>query len=92
MNKHVGSSLNDYLAEEGLLVESELVAVKRVIACHIEQAMREKDMNKTKMAAKMGTSRAALDRLLDPNNTAITLHTLEKAANAVGKTLHVGID
>lgn len=92
MDKHIGSTLNSYLAEEDLLAESELLAVKRVIACHVEQAMCEKNMNKTKMAAKMGTSRAALKRLLDPDNTAITLHTLEKAARAVGKTLHVGLD
>lgn len=91
MNKHIGSSLNDFLAEEGLLAESELMAVKRIVAFQVEEAMHEKALSKTKMALYMGTSRAALDRLLDPANTAITLHTLEKAARAVGRTLHVAI-
>lgn len=91
MNKHIGSSLNDFLAEEGLLAETELVAVKRILALQVEKAMEERALSKTKMAQSMGTSRAALDRLLDPTNTSITLHTLEKAARVVGKTLHVGL-
>ena len=91
MNKHIGSSLDDFLEEEGLLAESELVAVKRILACQVEKAMQEKALSKTKMAQSMGTSRAALDRLLDPANTAITLHTLERAARAVGRSLHVSI-
>ncbi len=89
--KHIGSSLNDFLEEEGLLEESELVAVKRIIAIQIEQTMRDKAMSKTKMAEVMGTSRASLDRLLDPVNVSITLQTLEKAARALGKRLHVAI-
>jgi antitoxin HicB len=92
MNKHIGSSLNDFLEEEGLLAESESVAVKRIVALQVQKAMNEKSLSKTKMAQHMGTSRAALDRLLDPANTAITLHTLEKAALAVGRRLHVSID
>lgn len=91
MNKHIGSSLNDFLAEEGLLAESELVAVKRIVALQVEKAMQEKALSKTKMAQNMGTSRAALDRLLDPTNTSITLHTLEKAARVIGRTLHVAL-
>lgn len=91
MNKHIGSSFNDFLAEEGLLAESEMVAVKRILALQVEKAMKEKHITKTKMAEIMGTSRAALKRLLDPLNTSITLHTLEKAARAVGKTLHVAL-
>ncbi len=89
--KHIGSSLNDFLEEEGLLEESELVAVKRIIAIQIEQTMRDKAMSKTKMAEVMGTSRASLDRLLDPVNVSITLQTLEKAARALGKRLHVAM-
>lgn len=91
MNKHIGSSFNDFLAEEGLLAESEMVAVKRILALQLENAMKEKHITKTRMAKIMGTSRAALKRLLDPLNTSITLHTLEKAARAVGKTLHVAL-
>jgi len=91
MNKHIGSSLNDFLAEEGLLAETELVAVKRIVALQVEKSMHEKALSKTKMAQRMGTSRAALDRLLDPTNTSITLHTLEKAARVIGRTLHVAL-
>ncbi len=89
--KHIGSSLNDFLEEEGLLEESELVAVKRIIAIQIEQTMRDKGISKTKMAEFMGTSRASLSRLLDPVNVSITLQTLDKAARAIGKRLHVAI-
>lgn len=91
MNKHIGSSLNDFLEEENLLAESELVAVKRIVALQVEKAMNEKDFSKTKMAKYMGTSRAALDRLLDPSNTAMTLHTLERAARTVGRKIHISI-
>ncbi len=91
MNKHIGSSLNEFLAEEDLLVESELIAIKRIIAWQVEKEMRTKHITKTKMARDMGTSRAALERLLDPENTSTTLHTLERAARAVGKRLHVAI-
>jgi len=91
MNKHIGSSLNDFLAEEGLLAESEMVAVKRLLAHQVEKAMKAKKMNKTQMADEMGTSRAALNRLLDPVNTSITLHTLERAARVVGKHVHIAL-
>ncbi len=89
--KHIGSSLNEFLAEEDLLIESELVAIKRLLAAQVEKAMRDKEMSKTKMAKKMGTSRMALERLLDSTNTSVTLHTLERAAHAVGKKLHIAI-
>ncbi len=91
MNKHIGSSLNDFLAEEDLLIESELVAIKRILAVQVEKAMHDKHLSKTGMAKKMGTSRSALERLLDAKNTSITLSTLEKAARAVGKKLLVAI-
>lgn len=91
MNKYIGSSLNDFLAEEDLLAESEIVAVKRLLAKQVEKAMKDKKLNKTQMADEMGTSRAALNRLLDPLNTSITLHTLERAARAVGKHIHIAL-
>lgn len=91
MSKHIGSSLNDFLAEENFLADSELIAIKRIIALQVEKAMHEKELNKTKMAEYMGTSRAALDRLLDPSNTAMTLHTLEKAARIIGRKIHISI-
>lgn len=89
--KHIGSTLNEFLAEEDLLIESELMAIKRLLAAQVEKAMRDKDMSKTKMAKKMGTSRMALERLLDSTNTSVTLHTLDRAAHVVGKKLHIAI-
>jgi predicted XRE-type DNA-binding protein len=89
--KHLGSSLDDFLAEEGLLADAEAVAWKRVVAFQIEQLMEEQNISKAEMARRMQTSRAAVDRLLDPENDAATLATLEKAAMAVGKRLQVAL-
>ena len=91
MSKHIGSSLDSFLEEENILSESQLVAIKRIVALQVEKAMIEKELSKTKMEKSMGTSRAALERLLDPNNTAMTLHTLDKAARVIGRKLHVSI-
>lgn len=87
--KHIGSSLDDFLEEEGILADVEATAIKRVVAFQIEQLMKEKNLSKTAMAKRMKTSRAAIDRLLDPTNPSITLQTLERAAAAVGKSLQV---
>jgi predicted XRE-type DNA-binding protein len=87
----LGSSLDDFLAEEGLLADAEAVAWKRVVAFQIEQLMEEQNISKAEMARRMQTSRAAVDRLLDPENDAATLATLEKAAMAVGKRLQVAL-
>lgn len=86
-NKHKGSTFDSFLEEEGLLEETEAVAIKRVIAFQLEQMMREMNLSKSAMASKMRTSRSALERLLDPINTSITLYTLVKAARVVGKKL-----
>jgi len=91
VNKHKGSNFNDFLEEEGLLGEVEAIAVKRVIAYQISQTMKKKDINKTDMASKMHTNRASLDRVLDPENAAVTLKTLVKAAHALGKKLNVSL-
>lgn len=88
---HLGSNLDDFLAEEGLLAEAEAVAWKRVIAFQIAQLMQEQNMSKTEIARRMQTSRASVDRLLDPENESATLITLEKAALALGKRLQVAI-
>ena len=79
-NEHVGSDFDDFLAEEGLLAETEAVAVKRVIAYQVEQFMKEQKLSKTQMSRRMMTSRAALERLLDPDNQSVTLQTLDRAA------------
>ncbi len=90
-NPHIGSDFDDFLAEEGMLDDAELVALKRVLAYQIEERMKAKAMTKAKMAREMGTSRAALDRLLDPQNTSVTIRTLGRAARAVGARLEVNI-
>jgi len=87
--KHVGSNFDDFLREGQILDRVEAAAVKRVIAFQIEREMRRRKLSKTAMAGRMKTSRAALERLLDPNNTSITLSTLERAALALGKKLKV---
>ena len=91
MKKHRGSTLDSFLEEEGILESTEAVAVKRVIAYELEKKMKKDHLNKSEMAEKMQTSRSALDRLLDPNNTSITLSTLAKAAHIIGKKLHVSL-
>jgi antitoxin HicB len=88
-NPHIGSSLDDFLAEEGLLEEATEHAIKRVLAWQIEQEMQARKLTKTAMAKRMETSRAQLDRLLDPNNSSVTLHTLQRAAAVLGKRLRL---
>ena len=86
-HKHIGSRFDDFLKEERILSEAQTVAVKRVIAYQLAQEMKRHKMSKSAMALKMKTSRASLDRLLDPGNSSVTLQTLERAARALGKTL-----
>lgn len=90
MNKsHIGSSFDDFLREEKLLDGVEAAAVKRVLAFQVEQEMKQRQLSKTEMASRMKTSRAAVERLLDPHNTSVTLATLGRAAAALGKNLSV---
>ena len=89
LNPHLGSSFDDFLAEEGLLEVCEEQAIKELLAEQIEHAMTEQGLTRTAMAARMRTSRAALNRLLDPSNPSVTLHTLQKAAQVVGKRLRL---
>jgi antitoxin HicB len=86
-NKHVGSSFDDFLKEEKLDAGATAVALKRVIAWQIEEARKARRLTKAVMAARMGTSRAQLDRVLDASNTALTIDTLSRAATAVGKRI-----
>jgi len=88
-NVHIGSSFDDFLEETGELAETNAIAIKRVIAWEIQQKIEHENLSKTKMAKLMNTSRSALDRLLDPTNTSITLHTLEHAAKVLGKRLRL---
>ncbi len=86
-NKNLGGSFNDFLKEEGILEECTETAIKRVLAWQIEQEMKKNNLSKSAMARKMETSRSSLDRILDPINESVTLHTLKKAAHAVGRTV-----
>ena len=90
-NRHIGSSFDDFLQDEGLLADAEATAVKRIIAHQIEQDMKERHISKSKLADMMHTSRSSLDRLLDPDNPSVTLLTLESVALALGKKLKVQI-
>ena len=82
-------TFDDFLAGQGMLEDAEEVAIKRVLAWQIAEAMKEQGMTKTAMAARMHTDRRQLDRLLDPNNPSVTLSTLRRAASAVGRTLRI---
>lgn len=84
-NPRIGSSFDDFLEEEGMLDEINTIAIKRVIAWQIEQGMAKKNLSKTEMAQQMQTSRSSLERLLDPDNPAVTLDTIERAARVIGK-------
>lgn len=86
---HVGSNFDDFLDEEGVLLQTESAAFKRVIAFQLQDAMKNIHLTKSLMAKKMHTSRSALERLFDPENNSVTLGTLNKAAAAVGKKLRV---
>lgn len=88
-NRHHGSSVDDFLEEEGVLGEFQATAIKEVIAWQIEKAMKEKKLSKARMAQLMHTSRAQLDRLLDPEQGNITVETLQRAANVLGRSLRI---
>ena len=85
----VGSSFDDFLAEQGILEACEEQAVKQILAEQIKAAMEKDRLTKVAMAIRMRTSRRALDRLLDPTNTSVTLHTLQRAAVAIGRQLRL---
>lgn len=88
-NPHRGSDFNDFLREEGIYEEVHAAAAKRVLAWQIEQALEVQHLTKTELAARMKTSRAAVDRLLNPDNPSINLKTMERAANALGKRISI---
>ena len=89
MKTHIGSNFDEFLDEEVLLEGATAVAIKRVVAWQIEREMKAQKLTKTALAAKMNTSRAALNRLLDGTDTSLTLTTLSSAASALGKNLKI---
>jgi antitoxin HicB len=85
----IGSSFDDFLKEDGIYAEVTPRAIKRVIARQLDALMADEGLTKTELARRMKTSRAQLDRLLDPDNESVTLATLTRAAQAVGRQLRM---
>lgn len=88
---HSGSTFDSFLEEEGIREEVEAVAIKRVLAWQLEQAMQEQQKTKQSMAKQLHTSRSQLDRLLDPSNVSVTLDTITRAARALGKRVIIRV-
>jgi hypothetical protein len=88
-NPHLGTRFENFLAEDGILEAATLVATKRVLAWRIAELMKKQRVTKTVLAKRMKTSRAALDRLLDDTNTAVTLQTMGRAAAVLGQELTI---
>jgi len=89
MNKYTGSNFDAFLEEEGILEEVSAKAHKRLISLQLANIMEKNKITKTNLAEKLNTSRSQLDKILDPENTAISIEVLEKIAHAVGKKLHI---
>ncbi|MCC7266682.1 MAG: XRE family transcriptional regulator [Caulobacteraceae bacterium] len=90
-NKHRGSSLDSFLEEEGVLNEFQAKAIKEVIAWQLGEAMKERNLSKRKLAELMHTSRTQVDRVLDPNDGNVTLETLQRAAEVVGRRVQLAL-
>ncbi len=89
---HSGSTFDSFLETDGIREEVEAIAIKRVLAWQLEQAMRKQRKTKKAMAAQLRTSRSQLDRLLDPQNAAVTLDTMSRVARVLGKRLVVRVE
>ena len=88
---HSGSSFDSFLEQEGIREDVEAVAIKRVLAWQLEQAMQKQRKTKQAMARQLHTSRSQLDRLLDPRNVSVTLDTITRAARALGKRVIIRV-
>ncbi len=90
-SKHIGSTLDSYLKKEGILEHTEAVAIKRVVAYQLRSYLQEEGITQMELANRMQTSKAAVNRLLNPNNPSVTLQSLINAAQALGKTVSLSI-
>jgi antitoxin HicB len=88
-NIHRGSDFSDFLADEGIRPEVEVLALKRVVAIQLQQILEQEQITKTQLATRMKTSRASLDRILDPANPSLTVASLGKAAAALGRKVEL---
>ena len=91
VTNHDGSTFDSFLEEQGIREEVEAVAIKRVLAGQLQRAMQEQHKTKQSMAKQLRTSRSQLDRLLDPQNTSVTLDTIARAAAALGKRVIIRV-
>jgi len=91
-NKHLGSSFEDFLKDEGIHEEVTTHAIKRVLTWQIAEAMKSKGISKSEMAKRMNTSRSQLERFLDPDNSKVLLETVQRAAAAVGKRVAITLE
>jgi len=89
-DSNIGSSFDDFLKEEGIFDEVRAHALKRVIAMEVADIMKREHLTKTAVAKSMETSRSQLDRILDPEFTGVTLETLDRIAQALGKRITIG--
>jgi len=90
-NIHLGSTLDSFLEDEGILEETTARAQKKVLAYQLAEAMKAQKISKSEMARRMSTSRSQIDNLLDPDNNRFRIDTAQKAAAALGKTLIIGL-
>lgn len=88
-NPHLGGSFTDFLEQQGIAHEVAVTAFKRILSLQIQAIIEEEKVTKTQLAARMHTSRAAVDRLLDPANTSLTVASVSKAAAALGRKVEV---
>ena len=90
--RHIGTSFEEFLKEEGTFEETTTQAVKRVLAWQVSEAMKKNGISKIEMAKRMQTSRSQLDRFLDPNNDKVLLETVQRAASAIGKRASISLE
>jgi len=88
MSKHIGSSLDDFLKEEGIYEETQALAIKEVVVWQLIEAMEKQSLSKARLATMLKTSRSQVDRLLDPTRD-VTLSTLQRAAALVGRKVQI---
>jgi len=87
-NRHIGSSLDDFLKEEGIFEETQAMAIKEVVVWQLTEAMEKQSLTKARLAIMLKTSRSQVDRLLDPTRD-VTLSTLQRAAALVGRKVQI---
>ena len=91
-NKHLGSTVESFLKEEGIYEEATTHAIKSVLAWQVAEAMKAEGISKSEMAKRMNTSRSQLERFLDPQNSKVLLETVQRAATVLGKRVVISLE